>query len=117
VAGDRDAFKRAFANLLDNAVRLAPEGSRIELAGVRANGWIEVSVSDEGPGLDPEDRQRVFDRFWRGDRSRPGSGLGLALVKQVAESHGGRARVSPSPAGGSIFAIAVPAGQPARQSD
>jgi signal transduction histidine kinase len=116
VAGDRDAFKRAFANLLDNAVRLAPEGSCIELAGVRANGWIEISVTDEGPGLDPEDQQRVFERFWRGDRSRPGSGLGLALVKQVAESHGGRARVSSSPAGGSIFAIAVPAGQPARET-
>jgi len=109
VAGNREALKRALANLLDNAVRLAPEGSRIELAGSQANGWVSITVTDEGPGIDPEDRAHVFDRFWHGDRSRPGSGLGLAVVKQVADSHGGRASVRPSPAGGSTFELAVPA--------
>jgi signal transduction histidine kinase len=108
VAGDREALKRALANLLDNAVRLAPGGSRIEIVGSRSNGWVELSVTDEGPGIDPEDRAHVFDRFWQGDRSRPGSGLGLALVRQVAESHGGRASVRPAPGGGSTFEIGFP---------
>jgi signal transduction histidine kinase len=108
VAGDREALKRAIANLLDNAVRLAPEGSRIELAGARSNGWVTISVTDEGPGIDPEDQAHVFDRFWRGDRSLPGGGLGLALVKQVADSHGGRASVRSAKNGGSIFEIVLP---------
>ncbi len=109
VAGNREALKRAVANLLDNAVRLAPESSRIELAGRQANGWVFITVTDEGPGIDPEDQPHVFDRFWHGDHSRPGSGLGLAVVKQVADSHGGRVSVRPSPAGGSTFELAVPA--------
>jgi signal transduction histidine kinase len=109
VAGDREALKRAIANLVDNAVRLAPEGSRVEVAGARANSWIVISVTDEGPGIDPEDQEYVFDRFWRGDGSRPGGGLGLALVKQVAESHGGRVAVRSGRSGGSIFELAVPA--------
>ena len=108
VAGDREALKRALANLVDNAVRLAPGGSRIEIVGSRSNGWVELAVTDEGPGIDPEDRAHVFDRFWQGDRSRPGSGLGLALVRQVAESHGGRASVRPAPGGGSTFEIGLP---------
>jgi signal transduction histidine kinase len=108
VAGDREALKRAVANVVDNAVRLAPEGSRIKVAGSRSNGWVVISVTDEGPGIDPEDLPYVFDRFWRGDRSRPGGGLGLALVKQVAEAHGGRASVRPA-GSGSIFELELPA--------
>jgi signal transduction histidine kinase len=108
VAGEREALKRALANLLDNAVRLAPEGSRIELAGARSNGWVVLSVTDEGPGIDAEDHDHVFDRFWQGDRSRTGSGLGLALVRQVAEAHGGRASVRPATGGGSTFEISFP---------
>jgi signal transduction histidine kinase len=108
VAGEREALKRALANLLDNAVRLAPEGSRIELAGARSNGWVVLSVTDEGPGIDADDHAHVFDRFWQGDRSRTGSGLGLALVRQVAEAHGGRASVRPAPGGGSTFEISFP---------
>lgn len=109
VAGDHEALRRVLVNLLDNAVRLAPEGSCIQLAGTRSNGWIELSVTDEGPGLDPEEQAHVFERFWTGERARPGSGLGLALVKQVAESHGGRASVRAAPGGGSTFEFAVPA--------
>jgi signal transduction histidine kinase len=109
VAGNREALKRAVANLLDNAVRLAPESSRIELAGRQANGWVFITVTDAGPGIDLEDQPHVFDRFWHGDNSRPGSGLGLAVVKQVADSHGGRVSVRSSPAGGSTFELAVPA--------
>jgi signal transduction histidine kinase len=108
VAGDREALKRAIANLVDNAVRLAPEGTLIELAGVRSNGWVVISVTDEGPGIDPADQPHVFDRFWRGEGSRPGGGLGLALVKQVAESHGGHVSVR-SAGDGSTFELVIPA--------
>jgi signal transduction histidine kinase len=109
VVGDHDALRRALVNLLDNAIRLAPDDSRIELTGVRSNGWVEISVTDEGPGLEPDELAHVFERFWRSDRTRPGSGLGLALVKQVAEAHGGHASVRAAPGGGSTFELALPA--------
>jgi signal transduction histidine kinase len=109
VVCNHDALRRALVNLLDNAIRLAPDDSRIELTGVRSNGWVEISVTDEGPGLEPDELAHVFERFWRSDRSRPGSGLGLALVKQVAEAHGGHASVRPAPGGGSTFELALPA--------
>ena len=63
-----------------------------------------VSVCDEGPGLDPADRERAFERFWRGEHDRSGSGLGLAIVRATAERHGGRVFVD-----GSCFTIELPA--------
>ena len=109
VLGDRDALKRAIANLLDNAVRHAPAGSRIQLVSTRERDWVAVAVRDEGPGIAPEDQARVFDRFWRADRSRPGGGLGLAIVKQTVESHGGTVLLSSAPGVGSTFSICLPA--------
>ena len=93
VTGDRDALKRAVANLLENAVRLAPRGSRIRLATGSEGDRTWIAVADEGPGISPEDQPHVFDRFWRADKGRSradgGTGLGLAIVRQIAESHGG----------------------------
>jgi signal transduction histidine kinase len=112
VIGDRDALKRAVANLLDNAVRLAPAGSRIRLAtgGEGDRAWI--AVADEGPGIAPEDQPHVFDRFWRADKARSradgGTGLGLAIVRQIAESHGGQVRLQSKPGVGSSFVIWLP---------
>jgi signal transduction histidine kinase len=112
VTGDREALKRVVANLLDNAVRLAPAGSRIRLAtgseGTRA--WI--AVTDEGPGISPEDQQHVFDRFWRADKARArsdgGTGLGLAIVRQVVEGHGGEVRLHSKVGVGSSFVVWLP---------
>jgi signal transduction histidine kinase len=109
ILGDRDAIKRAIANLLDNAVRHAPPGSRIQLVSTRERDWVSVAVRDEGPGLAPEEQARVFDRFWRADRSRPGGGLGLAIVKQTVESHGGTVLLSSAPGAGSTFYVCLPA--------
>jgi signal transduction histidine kinase len=112
VTGDRDALKRAVANLLENAVRLAPQGSRIRLAtgSEGASAWI--AVADEGPGIAPEDQPHVFDRFWRADKGRAradgGTGLGLAIVRQIAESHGGQIRLQSKPGVGSSFVIWLP---------
>jgi signal transduction histidine kinase len=112
VTGDRDALKRAVANLLENAVRLAPEGSRIRLATGSEGDRAWVAVADEGPGIAPEDQPHVFDRFWRADKARSradgGTGLGLAIVRQIAESHGGRVRLQSKVGVGSSFVIWLP---------
>jgi signal transduction histidine kinase len=112
VSGDYDALKRAVSNLLENAVRYAPPGSRVRLAvgSERSRAW--VSVSDEGPGLAPEDQRRVFDRFWRADKGRSraegGTGLGLAIVRQIANSHGGEVQLQSRVGVGSTFTIWLP---------
>jgi signal transduction histidine kinase len=112
VNGDYDALKRAVSNLLENAVRYAPPGSRVRLAvgSERSRAW--VSVSDEGPGIAPEDQRRVFDRFWRADKGRSraegGTGLGLAIVRQIANSHGGEVQLQSKVGVGSTFTIWLP---------
>jgi signal transduction histidine kinase len=112
VLGDRDALKRAVANLLENAVRLAPARSRIRLATGSEGDRAWIAVADEGPGIAPEDQDRVFDRFWRADKARSradgGTGLGLAIVRQIAESHGGQVRLQSKPGVGSSFVIWLP---------
>ncbi|HTF60576.1 MAG TPA: HAMP domain-containing sensor histidine kinase [Actinomycetes bacterium] len=112
VTGDRDALKRAVANLLENAVRLAPEGSRIRLATGSEGDRAWVAVADEGPGIAPDDQPHVFDRFWRADKARSradgGTGLGLAIVRQIAESHGGQVRLQSKVGVGSSFVIWLP---------
>ena len=112
VIGDRDALKRAVANLLENAVRLAPAGSRIRLATGSEGDRAWIAVADEGPGIAPEDQAHVFDRFWRADKGRAradgGTGLGLAIVRQIAESHGGQVRLQSKPGVGSSFVIWLP---------
>jgi signal transduction histidine kinase len=112
VIGDRDALKRAVANLLENAVRLAPAGSRIRLATGSEGDRAWIAVADEGPGIAPEDQAHVFDRFWRADKGRAradgGTGLGLAIVRQIAESHGGQIRLQSKPGVGSSFVIWLP---------
>ena len=70
---------------------------------------MSVSVTDEGPGIAAEDQRRIFDRFWRGDRSRPGGGLGLAIVKQTVEAHGGTVLLASAPGVGSAFYLCLPA--------
>jgi heavy metal sensor kinase len=121
VMGDQDALKRAVANLLENAVRLAPAGSRIRLALGSERGMAWIAVSDEGPGITTEDQPRVFDRFWRADKARSradgGTGLGLSIVRQIAQTHGGHIQLQSRLGVGSTFTIWLPvvsvAGDPA----
>jgi heavy metal sensor kinase len=112
VMGDGDALKRAVANLLENAVRLAPTGSRIRLAVGSERGLAWIAVSDEGPGIAPENQPRVFDRFWRADKGRSradgGTGLGLSIVRQIAQSHGGDVQLQSKLGVGSTFTIWLP---------
>jgi signal transduction histidine kinase len=91
LVGDRDLLLQAVANLLDNAIKFTPSGGVVRLEARQDDAGIEVAVSDTGPGLPPEARERATDRFYRADASRgtPGSGLGLSLVRAVAQLHGG----------------------------
>jgi signal transduction histidine kinase len=92
VQGDRDQLFQALANLVDNAVKYTPPGGTIGVSADRDGQVGRIAVSDAGPGIPAELRQRVFERFYRGDASRstPGSGLGLSLVQAVAQFHGAR---------------------------
>jgi heavy metal sensor kinase len=113
VMGDGDALKRAVANLLENAVRLSPANSRIRLAVGSERSLAWVAVSDEGPGIAPDDQPKVFDRFWRADKGRSradgGTGLGLSIVRQIAQMHGGDVQLQSKLGVGSTFTIWLPA--------
>ncbi|HEU4905888.1 MAG TPA: HAMP domain-containing sensor histidine kinase, partial [Solirubrobacterales bacterium] len=113
IVGNPDELHRMVLNLLDNAVRHTPPGSTIELRLRRQGDSAVVEVADDGPGVPPELREQVFERFVRGEGSADtavsgGSGLGLAIVNAVAGSHGGRAEVAESPGGGALFRIRLP---------
>ena len=108
---DPPAVRRALANLLANAVRLAPVGSTITVAAGGDERQVWISVADEGPGIAFEDQQRVFQRFWRGRRlpdEEARSGLGLTIVRQIAESHGGRVTLDSGAGRGSTFVLWLP---------
>ncbi len=97
--------------MLDNAVKFSPPGSTIT---VHLSGGV-VAVADEGPGVPAGDRDKVFDRFWRGDDARgtPGSGLGMAIVADAATTHGGTARVDEAAGGGALVVLSLPGRRPA----
>jgi len=107
VSGVPARLDRAVNNLLDNAVKFAGVEAPIE---VRLHDG-ELEVRDHGPGIAPDELPHVFDRFFRGARSRalPGSGLGLAIVRQVAELHAGSVTADPAPGGGTVVRMRVPA--------
>ena len=109
IVGQSNRLDRAVSNLLDNAGKWSPPGTVVE---VRVNDH-EVTVRDHGPGIDRADLPFVFDRFWRapGARSMPGSGLGLSIVRQVAEAHGGTVTAELPPDGGTLMRLRLPNGR------
>jgi len=110
VTGDADALERAITNLLDNAAKWSPEGGVV--TAVLHQGTL--TVADQGPGIAAEDLPHVFERFYRSAESRgmPGSGLGLSIVRSIAERHGGVVQAGTRPEGGAVFWLSIP-GHPA----
>ena len=94
-----DRLRQVVDNLLENAFEVSPEGAAVTVIVRRGDGWAELRVRDEGPGMSAEDRARAFDRFWRG-RSGEGSGLGLAIVRRLVEADGGTVDLVDAPARG-----------------
>ena len=103
-------FRRCLANLVGNAGR---HGDRVALRARHADGWLTVSVDDDGPGIPPEEREAVFRPFYRLDRGRNfdsgGSGLGLAIARDIAMGHGGDVILAESPLGGLRAILMIPA--------
>ena len=109
---DANAYTLAVLNLIDNAIKYAHDGKKIRLELKRRADRIVLSVRDWGPGIDPEEHERIFERFYRAKaiRLKPirGSGIGLALVRHIARAHGGDVDVTSTPASGSTFSIWIP---------
>ncbi len=110
--GDAIQLERVLGNLLDNAISYTPCDGRIEVAAVERDGTVEVSVTDTGPGVPPEHREDIFERFTRVpgvEGRKKGYGLGLYSCRQIVEAHGGRIWVEPGPQGvGSRFVFTLP---------
>lgn len=109
--GDATALERAVLNLLDNAAKWSPEGSRVRVElRPQYETWAMLEVADSGPGIALADRPYVFERFYRSSDARtlPGSGLGLSIVKQVAERHGGTVWADQAPEGGALLRVQLP---------
>jgi heavy metal sensor kinase len=116
-AGDPDRLEHAVRNLIENAIKFSPEGAEVAIATWAAGGEVGVTVRDQGPGVEPAIRERIFDRFFRADPSRTratgGSGLGLAICREIVAAHGGRVWVEDADAAASAFSLALPAAAPA----
>jgi signal transduction histidine kinase len=110
VAADQNLLRRALENLLSNAIRYGPPGSAIGMEAVRAESGLSLAIDDEGPGLWPEERERVFEPFYRASGAREGEGLGLGLyiARSIIRGHGWDIRAESSPKGGARFTVTIP---------
>jgi signal transduction histidine kinase len=108
-AGQEGAVIQILVNLIGNAIRHAPEGSTVKLAFARSADTASVTVSDQGPGIAPDDQQRIFERFERAHPSDGGTGLGLAISRRLARSLGGDVTLSSAPSEGAHFTLTLPA--------
>jgi signal transduction histidine kinase len=110
ITGDRVRLRQVIANLIDNAVKYTPRGGRVRVTIRPATTGVEISVHDSGPGIPPEDLERIWERLYRGDasRSQRGLGIGLSLVRAIVEAHGGHAAVESVPGQGARFVVWLP---------
>ena len=108
-SGQKGAVIQVLVNLLSNAIRYSPEGSRVRLAFARTPGTSSVTVADEGPGIVAADQQRIFERFEQAHGTEDGTGLGLAISRRLARSMGGDVTVESAPGEGARFTLTLPA--------
>lgn len=112
---DEARIRQVLVNLLGNVRAHTPEGTRATVRLLRAPGGVRIEVRDTGPGMSPDQVERAFDRFQRGEEDLSGgAGLGLSIVKAIVEAHGGRCRIVSSPGGGTSVQITLPTGQKTR---
>jgi len=106
---------QVLTNLLENALRFSPPGGEITIAASPWHGAVRVRVADQGPGIPPADRERVFEEFFGrdSDRGRAGTGLGLAIARAIVASHGGHIWIEGAPAGGAVVVFEIPVGSSA----
>ena len=112
VIADPQGVEQILLNLIDNAAKYTPEGGTITVRAERGEGEVRIEVVDNGPGIEPRHRDRIFERFYRIDEGRSreagGTGLGLSIVHHLAEGMGGQAGFEPAPGGGSLFWFTLP---------
>jgi len=117
VSGDPAKLHDVLRNLLENASNYSPEGGVIDVSASRTDSWVDIVVADHGPGIPEPDLSRIFERFYRVDRSRSrdpgGTGLGLSIVRHLVELLGGRVSAANRPGGGAVFTVRLPAGRSA----
>jgi two-component system, OmpR family, sensor histidine kinase KdpD len=109
---DPELLAQALKQLIDNAVKYSSAGSEIRVSAEETGGLVSISVADHGPGLTPLEQARVFDKFYRGEHGRTGvqgTGMGLAIAREIVEAHGGNVRVESNPGLGSRFTISLSA--------
>ena len=111
VSADPERLRQAIGNMIENAVKFSPPGAAVLVRTAMNGDSVHVTVADEGPGVAKADRERIFERFFRGDsaRGRGGSGLGLAIAQEIVAAHGGQIHVEPRTPRGSVFSIVIPA--------
>ncbi|ARF57469.1 sensor histidine kinase [Streptomyces gilvosporeus] len=114
VPGVPPRLVRLLSNLLDNAAKFSPPGASVDTELALASGALDLTVRDHGPGIAAEDLPHVFDRFYRAEAARalPGSGLGLAMARQIARAHDAELTAERAPGGGALFRLRVPVAQP-----
>jgi two-component system sensor histidine kinase ResE len=113
IEADSEQIERALQNLINNALQYTPPSGVVRVSARSiGRGWVEMAVADTGMGIAPEDVSRIFERFYRTDRSRERvhghSGLGLAIVREIVEGHGGRIEVESEVGRGTTFRFTVP---------
>ena len=117
LTADAGRLQRVLRNLVDNGLRFAPPGGRVRVEARRDAGDVRVTVADTGPGIAPDDLERIFDRFYRGERARSrseggsdsvGAGLGLAIARALVNAHGGRIWAERPTGGGAVFQLTLP---------
>jgi two-component system phosphate regulon sensor histidine kinase PhoR len=116
VYGDPGKLHDVLRNLLENASNYSPPSGTIDVTARRAGDEVEIAVADRGPGIPAADLSRIFERFYRVDRSRTrdpgGTGLGLSIVRHLVELHGGRVSAANRPGGGAVMTVALPISAP-----